>query len=153
VGQAPARAGGPAFGRGTRSGDRLARIVGARGVDEFADAVNLVGRWPGKRGKGDRFPVREARTAADGVDLSGRPFVVLVGCGPARVFGWAGGYFEWFLVRGVPAVMVPHPSGVNHWWNLGKNRRAAARFLRGLCGGARRRRREGGNRAEDDAQA
>lgn len=136
VGQAP----GPrTFGRPAfdgPSGRRLSKLLGAD-LLERVDAVNLVQYWPGpsKHGKGCHFPLREAIEAAKELDLEGRPVVLLAGRGVARAFEVRlKSYFETFEVRGVPAMIVPHPSGVSHWWNNGENLARAARVLRGTLG-------------------
>jgi uracil-DNA glycosylase len=184
VGQAPSRdtEGGPPFSG--RSGRRLASLCGLAHSDlpKMFDLANLLDRWPGKAGKGDAFPLEEARAGAARLDLSGRPLVVLVGRNVARAFGAGGAaYFEpislqhvsavgadvkynprrvaWqsadrpsptvlqggqsggaaglVQVERVPAVVVPHPSGVNRWWNCPENEARAKEFLTSLLPGPR----------------
>lgn len=101
--------------------------------------ANLLPKWPGKDGKGDAFPLAEARRHAEGLfrevlmpeewDL-----ILLLGWNVAGAFGVpaAVGYLnefaaagiarlqEWDALPGVRAprfVVLPHPSGVNRWLN------------------------------------
>jgi hypothetical protein len=132
VGQAPSREtdGLGAF-RG-RCGRRLADLAGLTldGLHEAADAVNLLGRWPGRAGRGDAFPMAEARAAAAAMSLEGR--AILVGRAVACAFGLRGlEPLRWVRSGALEVAMVPHPSGLNAWWNSPENRSAAAAFLRG----------------------
>lgn len=93
--------------------------------------MNLLAEFPGKSGKGDAFPIALARARAARMRLGGE--VVLLGRHVARAFGAQGAPFlEWFDLRGAWAAVVPHPSGVNHWWNDPANTNRAAVFLAGL---------------------
>lgn len=135
VGRAPARrmAGRGAF-RG-RSGERLAALAGTDldGLLRAVDAANLLGEWPGKQGKGDAFPMAAARAAAGVLDVSGRPLVVAVGKRVAAAMGLRRPeYFAPAAWRGVPLVVVPHPSGVNRWWNDPVNVGKMHAFMRSL---------------------
>lgn len=150
IGQAPARTSDPAVPlRDGASGRRLARLVGL-GPAEYAEAfdrVNLLDSWPGSAGKGDRFPAALARLAADRLlpalarraRSGGR--VVFVGGAVARAFGFEAAPLLWrawkpgAADRPVIAARLPHPSGVNPWWNDETNRRAAAEFLRSAARG------------------
>lgn len=134
VGQAP----GPANGRRAAfegpSGARLERLAGLQPGELPARArlVNLLGAWPGRAGKGCRFPAGQAREAARRLRLR-TDVILLAGRGVAAAFGEGGRkYFEWFRLRRRWAAVVPHPSGVSHWWNDPSNRRRAARFMRSV---------------------
>jgi hypothetical protein len=50
----------------------------------------------------------------------------------ADVFGVLAnvGYFEKKLYNGAEAYVLPHPSGVNRWWNDPKNMHTAMVFMR-----------------------
>jgi len=63
-------------------------------------------------------------------ELRGR-WVLLIGQGVARAFGVQAGLLEWVEREGAWLAVVPHPSGVNRWWNELRNVERAAAFLRG----------------------
>lgn len=94
--------------------------------DGSFDAVNLLGRWPGSAGKGSRFPRCDHTLASIAGGrralLLGRRVAASVGCGRVP-------YLRWVDVGGVEAAVVPHPSGVNRWWNDPANREAARLFF------------------------
>ena len=122
--------------------------------------VNLLDYWPGRdEKKGFNFPMDEGRDAAarlcrelrspsrtsvEGVkfcQFGGRMFrppemVLLAGRRVGRAF--CAHSVDYFRVRlddkvgSVPWVLVPHPSGINHWWNDDANRLGAEMFLRSL---------------------
>ncbi len=134
VGQAPGRKSGPPLSG--RAGAVLAALAGLP-QDEFErifPRTNLLRRFPGKRGKGDAFPTevagRAARTLLRRLPLNAR--LVLLGAGVARAFGLRARPLEVLDLgrRGAVALLVPHPSGVNLWWNRPENRTAAAEALR-----------------------
>lgn len=141
VGQAPSRAtdGQPPFSG--RSGERLARLLGVTPAElgDVAELVNLVERWPGKRGRGDAFPIVEARDMATALTkFSQHERFVLCGGQVARSFGLD-------LIPLVAArhanrtvMLVPHPSGLNRWWNDEEHERATSAALRSfVLGGLR----------------
>jgi uracil-DNA glycosylase len=150
IGEAPSRTSDPKVAFSGRSGQRLANIAGLS-HDEFlrrVDTVNLLGYWPGKRGKGDDLDPFQAAVAATNVLFErcvGRKLVFLVGRRVADAFGFRdydllSGYIapskNIFGVRpsmnGPTWVVLPHPSGVNRWWNDPANVRKAKRLLRSL---------------------
>ena len=144
VGQAPSKLteGLGAF-RG-RSGRFLAGMLGTtlEGFLASVEAVNLLDRWPGKAGKGDRFPAKLAGKKARLLPVVGRT-VVLAGLNVAKAFGHVGRRFlEVWRSGGATFALVPHPSGVNRWWNDPANKEAAAELLGRLvgCRGSRRKR-------------
>ncbi len=117
---------------------------------------NVFRRWPGPphRGtKGDAFPHARARRAVPRALSKFLPgdVVVLVGRQVARAFGVRDkGVFRWFVLwrwdeelmepHAHFAVVVPHPSGANHWWNRQANRDRAAFFFAALAEWDRHRR-------------
>jgi hypothetical protein len=134
IGEAPpprGAAGGPAFrGRPARF---LAGVAGEEVVG-VCEAVNLIPSWPGRSsGGGSRFPAREARRRASSIlfaSFRGR-IVLLAGRRVAAAFGQGRRPFlEWFALRGGRAAVLPHPSGLNRWWNSPENRRRAGALLR-----------------------
>lgn len=132
IGEAPAPRGNRRAFDGP-SGDRLAQVMGM-GRDELLGRVrarNLLRRWPGASGKGSAFPVADARAAARRARLDA-DVVLLAGLRVAGAFGARAGFFEWFELRGRRAAVIPHPSGVNRWWNDAANRERARAFLRGV---------------------
>ncbi len=135
VGQAPGRSRGSALPLEGPSGDRLARLAGMSGHDDLrrrATLVNLLPGFPGKSGKGDAFPLPEARLAAFRMRL-GRGRVLLAGKAVARAFGLQVlPYFRWTRHRRAWLAVIPHPSGVSHWWNEPRNVRRARRFMRSV---------------------
>lgn len=111
------------------SGVKLARLVGASALSDIAEPANLLPSFPGKRGKGDAFPMGPAREAAQREAIGGR-VVVLLGRKVAEAFGLKGlPYLQWCRHRGGRVVVVPHPSGVNRWWNEAANVAAAREVL------------------------
>jgi uracil-DNA glycosylase len=154
VGQAPGRTGDPSeplSGPGT--GWRLERLAGIPEGDLglYAYRENLLSAYPGRNGaQGDRFPIRDARAAADrmvgGLAASKTLLdlrIILLGRNVARAFGlralpylrWKPGLYYTFLTRAeaflpYPIAVFPHPSGVNRWWNDPENVVRAEAFLR-----------------------
>ncbi len=146
VGQAPSRTSDPAsaLSPAGRSGRRLLELSGLSEEAFGARAlrINLSDRWPGKNGKGDRFP----RLIDDGVLslIAASAMIVFVGRGVAERMLGASVARElepccWYFShrpRKLYAVL-PHPSGVNRWWNDAANVRRAKRFLREALSDAR----------------
>lgn len=99
---------------------------------------NVLSAWPGASCvKGAAFPLGQARIRAA---LLSRRFVrgrtvVLLGFRTARAFGVRGGYFTRVRIRGADVVVVPHPSGVNRWFNDPDNVTKMRRFMRSLVRG------------------
>lgn len=128
------RAGGPPFSG--RSGRRLADLLGIS-PDQLPIAFNLTNlfeHWPGGAGpgrKGDRFPMTEAQTrAATWLKRNPETVVILAGKRLARAFDVRPArYLSFFDQAGRQFAIIPHPSGVNHWWNDDLNARRAKRFL------------------------
>lgn len=128
VGQAP--------GPNTDPREPLSGMTGRR-LDALCraphDRVNLLGRWPGRAGKGDAFPMALARPVARSMApaLRGRR-VVLLGRQVAAAFDLRGAWFQWCDGGHFDYAVAPHPSGVNHWWNDPSNMRRARRFWRAI---------------------
>lgn len=136
IGQAPGRR-GPKVPVGGRSARLLAGLLGIteeQFLDEY-ERFNLVNRFPGKKGKGDAFPADLARRNARRLQprLHQRK-VVMLGRGVAAAFGISMPFLDDLVVqRGrsiFKVLLLPHPSGVNHWWNHPRNRERAAEALR-----------------------
>lgn len=135
VAQAPSARSDPGEPLSGASGRRLAALMGVPHEAFLAgsERANLLDAFPGKAGKGDRFPMSAARLASYGLvgAFAGRR-VILVGSGTATVFlGPRWPLLAWFNGFSARVAVVPHPSGVNRWWNDPANEEAARRFLRG----------------------
>jgi uracil-DNA glycosylase len=137
IGEAPGRTTvdrPPFHGRGGRL---LAELAGVERIEEAFEPMNLLRRWPGPAGgKGSAFPLPKAREAAEGIAplLRGRR-TIFVGRRVASAFRLARlPYLTWrgAFALGVPAMVavVPHPSGVNHFWNDPASVELARAFLR-----------------------
>lgn len=133
VGQAPGPNTDPAEPLSGPSGRRLAALCGMDLADFLGrfDRVNLVDRFPGKAGKGDKFPVNLGRRAALILsrDFAGRR-VVLLGAHVARCFELKpitppGAFVPMW---GGAVTIFPHPSGISRWWNETENLRIANHF-------------------------
>jgi len=153
IGAAPSRNAVPEMPlTGGRSGTRLQQLAGLSLLEYcrlFARA-NVFGFFPGKAGaKGDRFPVRRAVIEAKAMVASGllrRRDVVFVGRGVARAFDFRSpDPMTWvdMVPEDCRAAWMPHPSGVNLWWNEPSNVARARQFLRELAALARSRHRLG----------
>lgn len=129
VGEAPNRSGEGKRANTTFTGGRIAQLGG-----HDIPRTNLLREWPGVQGRGSLFPMELARPAAMRLwrRKPRRIAFVFVGRRVAQAFGWYGAYFEWGELRGRRVVTMPHPSGINHWWNDPHNTRTAARFIRSL---------------------
>ena len=142
IGQAPGPRSDPAEPLAGRCGARLAYLCGLP-LDEFMrrfERVNLVGRFPGKNGKGDSFPRPEAERGAVMMAMAGTlkgRLVVLLGGHVAGVFGFPGEIplltfaFTPLFPDGV--ALCPHPSGISLWWNEPENVDAARQFWQVLA--------------------
>lgn len=135
IGEAPARTtvGRPPFHG--RSAARLARLAGVDDLRDAFELANLLDRWPGpERGKGSAFPLALARESAAELAprLRGRR-AIFVGRRVATAFRVRLPYLTWRAVvaAGVPtmAAVLPHPSGVNHFWNDPASVELARAFL------------------------
>lgn len=142
VGQAPSRDTDGKAPFSGRSGKRIAQLMGIPHEDlpkRFALA-NIFDSWPGKAGKGDAFPLELARKRgwAARSDLKGRR-VVAFGASVIKVLGYhPDDHLLKFMVReagnsSLSIAYVPHPSGVNRWWNDPANVLKAREFLRRLA--------------------
>lgn len=135
VGQAPNRHGlsDPDEVLTGRSGRKIAEIAGLSFDDFlFIRRVNLNKRWNGKAGKGDRFMMSEGRASAQRLlDEDHGGGMVLLGRSVAKCFGLEKCEpLTTVLAYGRRFFIMPHPSGVNRWWNDPKNVKAAKRSLR-----------------------
>ena len=134
IGQAPGRNGDLDAPLEGKIGRRLSKLAGIT-TDEYLEAterLNLLDDWPGKKGKGDEWPVKKAEKSADELrpNLSGRR-ILFVGRNVARAFGFDDvPRLEWRKTDEFEFAWIPHPSGIVLWWNDRENRERAGRFLR-----------------------
>jgi len=127
---------------------RLARLAGltVEALWERFDRRNVLSAFPGRKHKddkhgtaagyalhastGDRFPMEEARAAAAAMDLSGYRLVVLLGLRVASAFRLRQPKLleESCSAKSplaCPVLVLPHTSGVSHFWNEPQNVRLA----------------------------
>jgi hypothetical protein len=135
VGQAPNKEGGRDAMAGGAAFRRFGSVMGLD-ADEwlwFVRRINLLNRYPGKEGKGDMFPMDEAKRAVRRIfPCLERTAVLLVGRNVAQAANVTGDYLSWrpldFGVKNACAIL-PHPSGINTWWNDRNNVRELDAFL------------------------
>lgn len=116
---------------------------------------NLVHRLPRRLGKGRNFPIATARREVPRVFAEHELChgFLMLGKRVANAFTWYSmgdvlapiprskiEYLTWNWVvdsqgRRKPAIVIPHPSGLNHWWNDEGNRERAREFFRSLLDG------------------
>lgn len=145
MGEAPGQGfdGKPPFS--SRSGDRLRQLLGVEDLTEVFEVRNILARWPGKgKSKGAAFPLVIARARADEFmqKLYGKPDrrIIFVGGRVAKAFRtrgtvpmmewttfWRGSTMSW--CQNHHFAILPHPSGVNRWWNEPENVELARQFL------------------------
>ncbi len=118
-----------------RTGDRLVELAGLGSKEELRqvfNCANLLDYYPGKAGKGDRFPMKEAREAAAAIRPCLPPLTVLLGRKVAEAFRLPatplGRWEEWPDRTGAWTVL-PHPSGLNRFWNDPQNVQGAKAFM------------------------
>lgn len=94
---------------------------------------NLNARWNGKDGNGDRFERVEAEIVASRMLHDGFTHFVLLGSNVAKAFGM-GRNEPLSEIKNLPGsqlfFLLPHPSGINQWWNDDFNRFRARKRLR-----------------------
>jgi uracil-DNA glycosylase len=133
---------GEAPGRGTgrpiegRIGRRLADLAGLS-FEEFRRSFareNVLDYWPGTDGKGAVFPRDEAKAVAERLASRirrQRRTVVLLGRRVSFAFGLGGAaYFQRIVFGYARVVVLPHPTGINRWYNSPANREQVRRFFR-----------------------
>lgn len=114
-------------------GTKLASMLGMERL-EFCVTFrreNLNHRFYGKQGKGDAFNNDEARLRARLLDdhSSAKKFVLL-GREVAASFGITHGFLSHLRIGGKEYLLLPHPSGINSWWNNPENKQRAIEALR-----------------------
>lgn len=140
IGQAPAQKGNPRAVLEGRLGERIAELFGISNwwYVQNTQRFNILPKWMGKSGKGDLFPMPLARQNARRMRYSlGGCRVLFIGIQVAAAFDVTHKPLRW---KNYPiaadhnesfrCAILPHPSGVNHWWNDICNRADAADFMR-----------------------
>lgn len=133
VGQGPSKDGDPYQ---PLEGDLAKRIGFLLRTEDFAETfarINLNSEWIGKvkgDGKGDVFDVAEGRTSAKVLLRGSWIGYVLLGKRVADCFDVRGEPLD-TIHHGVKSFfLLPHPSGINRWWNDPENILQASDKLR-----------------------
>ena len=114
-------------------GEKLARMLRVHPLRLYSRCgrANLNARWNGKNGKGDAFNAEEGKAAAERLLSNKDGNFVLLGRAVARCFGLGDADFCSVAKVGPRQFLIlPHPSGINAWWNNPANERKASRALR-----------------------
>ncbi len=138
IGQAPSSDGATNFrGRSGRSLATWAKVP----YDLFPrvfKTLNLLNYYPGRKpgGKGDVFPKKEAEEAAQRLidnHIEVGDHVVCIGKDVAHAFGVDTKKLppaEWTINRDITSfAWIPHPSGINRWYNEVENVNKVRDFL------------------------
>jgi len=135
IGEAPGKNGDPSTPIEGRIGRRLAECCGIS-FEEFLETFsrrNLLDTQPQDNGKGADFNVKAAGRVARELEKQFVPgqVVLILGKRAAAAFRFIDvDYFQRFVVNGASVYVVPHPSGVNHWWNELENELQMIRFMK-----------------------
>ena len=142
VGEAPSPSDGVLDGR-PLEGNPSRKMSEWSGIDVMSafDTVNLLDVAPKRRGKGTHWTPdeqQEAMRKANRLLFSGYWVYVLLGKRVAAAFGAAAAPY-YMLIPIAPdgqkvAVVIPHPSGVNHLYNEEEHRKAAGAWIRWASG-------------------
>lgn len=116
------------------SAKRLADFIGMS-LEEFKAGfrtMNVFDGWPGKRGRGDAFDLRTARTAATEI-MKAKGYYICLGKNVANAFGIVKApMLQWQALGDSQVAWLPHTSGLNLFYNKPANRKAVADGLRRL---------------------
>jgi uracil-DNA glycosylase len=146
IGEAPSRStsragAAPLVGE---SGHRLAAWAGLSPAEfrRRAELINLFAALP-ERWDRDAARGSAAALAAQWLQPDQQRPVVLLGEKVALAFAASGCVlFRTYVAATGSLTVMPHPSGLNHYWNDAANVRRAERFLRKLMGVTERRPRQ-----------
>lgn len=139
IGEAPSKHGDPDKPIEGKIGNRLAHAGGITFEDYMAcfERVNLLHVRQEYSGKGSAFNKAEALEHANKLQkqfVAGRT-ILLLGKRVAEAFGLNGDYFDVHFVNDAHVYVIPHPSGVNRWWNDPENRSRMEEFMHEVIGG------------------
>lgn len=137
IGQGPAKDAEPYRPLEGHNAEKLARLLGilpAHFVNRYA-RINLNSEWIGKVGKGDVFDLAEGRRAAAVLLQGSWTHYVLLGKQVAKSFDVREGFLETVHHGRKHFFILPHPSGINRWWNEPENVTSAGIELRRFLGG------------------
>ena len=140
VGQAPGFDGQekPLVGR---SGKRLEMLCGLScgQMDSLFDKTNIFKEFPGRQShplKGDMFDIKKARMLTKNMKFDNYKLVVFLGLNVAKSFDFIKRprlFKQFYMTKEDKlsiGIVLPHPSGVSHYWNTKENREKAMKVLR-----------------------
>lgn len=119
-----------------RIGKRLASAAGLsyeRFLDHF-DRANLLSIRQDVVGTGFTFNILAAKVAASRLAEKFEPgqIVLLLGGRVSESFGLHSGYFEEHVVNEACVYILPHPSGINRWFNDPRNMAQMTTFMQSI---------------------
>lgn len=119
-----------------RVGRRMAALSGLTYEQyiDFFDRVNLLHVRQDTKEKGFEFDFESAQIEARQLvrGFKRGQIVLLLGGRVTEAFGVHHEYFNEVKLNGARCYIVPHPSGVNRWWNDQDNVKKATAFMRGI---------------------
>jgi len=133
IGQAPSRRGDPSKPLAGPNGRKIARLAGMSYEELMAcRRRHLNTRYNGKHRNGDSFDHAKGNINAADVLLDWRvERIVLLGKNVARCFGFRDlPFLAEIRIYGRRFLLLPHPSGINRWWNERRNEQRARQLLR-----------------------
>jgi uracil-DNA glycosylase len=145
IGEAPSKNEDPAriVPIGGRIGRRLADCCGLS-LEDFLnhfDRMNLLDARQDTKEKGFEFDVAAAMRRATMLrsEWTSPRIVILLGSRVQQAFrfGQYPPFWPIALLNGVTVYVMPHPSGVNRWWNDLDNVLRASGFMRGIVSSTR----------------
>lgn len=131
VGQGPSQHGDPDRPL-EGAADRLGPLLGitpALFINRYA-RINLNAQWIGKAGKGDVFDIAEGYTSTKVLLRGSWTHYVLLGQKVAQCFGIKSDPCTAVEAINKHFLLLPHPSGINRWWNDAENRSRASAKMR-----------------------
>ena len=136
IGEQPSKNGNPDTPVSGRIGERLAEFMGITYMeyDMLFERVNLLPIREEYTGSGKEWDADRAKARA--IELSAAfesgQVVLLLGKRASTAFGLSDEYFLRHKVNGADVYVIPHPSGLNRWYNDESNKLMAQEFLRAI---------------------